>query len=328
MNVSSESHHITQTSRSQDASSPSQYIGQMHSFAARGCLLIDFHQVKLGNRRQRLGRGRYGEVYRGELHGTPVAVKEIVLPRKIKTLGESDIKEIKISASVTHPSIVLLMAYSFHQSSHENSLFLIFELVNGHNLDDIINDNNLIKLYGFGNLSKKYDILFQASQAVAYLHTSKPTIVHGDIKPSNIMLGRNGRVKVCDFGLSKLKQSSSLTLSTTAEVAGTPLFLAPEQLLHGKTSSIQSDMYAYGATAHEVMFECSLWDLDDSSKKEYDDLTRLKKMIEAERIPIALQKRQTHPCYRLILRCVQFDYRERADALTIVSELKKLCKSV
>ena len=111
-------------------------------------------------------------------------------------------------------------------------------------------------------------------------------------------------------------------------MAGTPLYLAPEQLLHGKTSSIQSDIYAFGATAHEVIFECLLWDLDVSSSREYDDLTRLKKKIKAERIPNTLQKQQTHPSYSLILRCVQFDYHDRADALTIVSELEKLCKGV
>ena len=298
----------------------------MQSLSAR-CPLVDYQQINL-NRSERLGRGRYGEVFRGELHGTPVAVKEIALPRRTKTLRESDIKEIEISASVTHPSIVLLMAYSFLQSSRENSLFLIFDLVVGHNLDDIINDNDLTQEYGFGSLSKKCDILLQASRAVAYLHRFKPPIVHGDIKPSNVMLGSNEVVKVCDFGLSKLKQTTLLTLSTTAAVAGTPLYLAPEQLFHGKTSSIQSDVYAFGATAHEVILECLLWDLDDSSNREYDDLTRLKKKIEAERIPNALQKQQTHPCYSLILSCVQFDYRDRADALTIVFELEKVCKSV
>ena len=166
----------------------------MHSFPARR-LLIDFHQVVLDHS-QRLGRGRYGDVFRGELHGSPVAVKEIVFPRSNKSLRISDIKEIEVCASISHPSIVLLMAYSFGQRPHENCLLLIFEFVNGHNLDEIINDNDLIQEYGLLNLSKKYDVLFQASQAVAYLHTFKPTIVHGDIKPSNIMLGRNGRVKV------------------------------------------------------------------------------------------------------------------------------------
>ena len=324
MNVFYEKQHVTHITRRYVAPRHDQDVD--HSFPARR-LLIDFHQVER-DYSQRLGRGRYGDVFRGELHGTPVAVKEIAFPRSTKGLRKSDIKEIEVCASISHPSIVLLMAYSFGQRPRENCLLLIFEFVNGHNLDEIINDNDLIQEYGLGNLSKKYDILFQASQAVAYLHTFKPTIVHGDIKPSNIMLGRNGRVKVCDFGLSKLKETSSLTLSTTAAVAGTPLYLAPEQLLHGKTSSIQSDVYAFGATAHEVIFECLLWDLDDSINPEYNKVTRLKKKIQAERIPSALHKKQEQPCYSLILSCVQLDYWHRADALTIVSELEKLCKSV
>ena len=324
MNVSTDDKNMTEAAGKQVA--PSNYQGkeEMHSLPARH-LQVDFSKLELDHS-ERLGRGRYGEVFRGELRGTPVAVKEIVLPTRTKNLRKSDIKEIEVCASISHPSIALFMAYSFVKRHRENCLFLIFELVNGHNLDQIINYDDLRQHYGFDNLSRKCSILLQASQAVAYLHKFTPPIVHGDIKPSNIMLNTNGKVKVCDFGLSKLKQSSSL--STTAVVGGTPAFLVPEQLLHGKTSSIESDMYAFGATVYEIIFDCLMWDLDDSSNRDFDHLTRLKKKVESERIPTALQKEHRHPCYSLILSCVLFEPHNRADALTIVSALEKLCKSV
>ena len=325
LTISDAEQHTTKTEGRPVGAEHSHDIPQIHSFPARN-LQIGLSELVL-DRSFRLGRGSFGDVFRGELRGTPVAVKDILVPRRMKNIERLDTTEIKISALVNHPSIVQFMAYTFDLHSRDKSLFLIFEFVDGHNLDDIINEGDLQQVYGFESLSKRCDILLQTSQAIAYLHNCKPIIIHGDIKPSNIMLTRNGRVKVCDLGLSKLKQNSPLTLSSTAAVSGTPLYLSPEQLLQSKTSSIQSDVYALGVTMYEIIFENTLWDIDDSSNKELDDRKRLKKKVEAERIPKDLHKKQSHPCYSLILSCVQFDHRSRPDALTILSELKKLCQS-
>ena len=326
MTISDTDQHTTEIEGRPLAAKRSRVTPKMHSLPARN-LQIRLTQLEL-DRSCRLGTGRFGSVFRGELHGTQVAVKEVVLPRRKKSIEMLDTTEIKVSALVCHPSIVQFMAYTIDLSSYEKYLFLIFELVDGQNLDHIINESDLKQLYGFDSLSKKCDILLQTSRAIAYLHNFKPTIIHGDIKPSNIMMTKNGRVKVCDLGLSKLKQNSSLTLVTTAAVSGTPLYLSPEQLLQSKTSSIQSDVYALGATMYEIIFETTLWDVDDGTNRELDDLTKLKKKVQAEEIPKDLHKKQSHPCYSLILSCVQFDHRNRPHALAIVSELEKLCHAI
>ena len=147
----------------------------------------------------RLGNGSYGYVYRGELHYSPVAVKEIVIPARNKhSMDLLLTDEVKISELVRHPSIVQFMGYTFDLTSNTKCMFLVYELVDGDNVEDIIYDSDKHALHGFHEIGKKCDILYQISQALAYLHMYEPKIVHGDVKPSNIMVTRNGRVKILD----------------------------------------------------------------------------------------------------------------------------------
>ncbi|KAH0549558.1 hypothetical protein KQX54_010355 [Cotesia glomerata] len=108
-------------------------------------------------------------------------------------------REIKVLEDIRHPNIVQLMAYCIDKNSVHAST--------------------------------------QFCQAINYLHLKENPIIHGDIKPANILLHANGTVKVCDLGLSKFKKMSS-SLRTTAGgtgfVKGTPLYMAPELILENK----------------------------------------------------------------------------------------------
>ena len=87
-------------------------------------------------------------------------------------------------------------------------------------------------------------------------------------------------------------------------------------------------MYSFGATAFEIVFEERMWDVDDCADKTVDERTLLKMKIETERIPKKLLEKEGHLCYKLILNCVQFDYNQRPQAISVVGDLEALREQV
>ncbi|KAH0559022.1 hypothetical protein KQX54_000844 [Cotesia glomerata] len=135
-------------------------------------------------------------------------------------------REIKVLENIRHPIIVQLMAYCIDK----NSVHLLMELFHSYSLSDVLFDNVFEKAAAL-TILKKHKIAQQFCQAINYLHLKENPIIHGDIKPANILLHANGTVKVCDLGRSKFKKMSSslrTTVGGTGFVKGTPLYMAPE----------------------------------------------------------------------------------------------------
>ena len=277
------------------------------------------------NYSERLSPGRFGTVYQASLHGTQVAVKEVKIQKQSRSRVDltSLTNEIDISATVRHPSIVQFMGYAVDDKRRTIALRLVYELINGDNLNEIIYDDDLYAEYKFSP-HKKYDVLLQVAQGLAHLHSQNPQIIHGDIKPANILLSRNGQAKICDLGLSKMKLQTSQTLTTTIGAGrGTPIYMSPEQLLLKKTSSSYSDIYAFGATMYETLFRSPMWDLEDG-QSDLDEISQFKLKVEKEKLPLKLPKGTTDTATRLIVTCVQYEPALRAHVRLVISELQKL----
>ena len=273
------------------------------------------------DRNKFLGRGTYGYVFKSEISGTPVAVKELGISKKMKDgLSKMLKNELRVSDLIFHPNIVKFMGYSYTAHFNDHCLLLIYEFVDGNNLDNIINSEELERKYGFFE-PRKYSVLHQVSQAIAYLHMHPKQIIHGDIKPANIMMTRYGEAKLCDLGLSKIKQDENLTMKTKAIAKGTPLYMAPEQVLMQKTSSRMTDIYSFGATMFEVFFPDIIWDVPDINARDI-----LFEKMRTVKIPDNLVKMKGHMAYDVISKCVEYDPVNRPDALSIVNELLALCK--
>ena len=281
---------------------------------------LDPNQIPI-DRNKYLGRGNFGFVYRSELSGTPVAVKELVVSKKINSEVSEMVKnEVVVSDLVRHPNIVQFMGYCSLMQAKDCCFLLVYEFVDGNNLDNILQDEDLEKEYAFYT-ARRYFVLHQTAQAIAYLHGHPKQIIHGDIKPANVMMTKAGNAKLCDLGLSKLKEDAGLTIKTTAVAKGTPLYMAPEQLLEKKTSSPKSDVYSFGALLYEVLFNEYMWEIP-----EVDGRDILKTSMMEQKIPNKLQNYKDHPAYSVILNCVQFKYADRPDAMQIVHQLYKICK--
>ena len=191
---------------------------------------------------EELDAGGQGMVYRArdERLGWDVALK-VLAPG---LLGDETSRrrlevEARALASVDHPSVVV-----FHGLGCENGLdFLIMELVAGESLDRRIARGPLEE-------SELLDLGLQLASGIAAAHAKG--VLHRDLKPKNLMITPEGRLKILDFGLAKLAQGThrqALTVEDT--VPGTLHYLAPE-LFNGAIADQRSDVYALGLVLYEA----------------------------------------------------------------------------
>ena len=142
-------------------------------------------------------------------------------------------REAKITASLNHPGIVQVFDYGRDGSSH----FLAMEYIEGSSLDRY--------LTGKRHLPQEIGLLIMADVCRALAHAHKRGVVHRDLKPQNILLSRDGRVKLADFGLARLLDGSMQHLTAPNHIAGTPQFLSPEQTKCGEVGPA-SDIFSLG----------------------------------------------------------------------------------
>ncbi|MBA1145624.1 serine/threonine protein kinase [Ectothiorhodospiraceae bacterium WFHF3C12] len=188
-----------------------------------------------------LGRGAMGVVYRGRdtLLDRPVAIK--ALPQSTAAtadLAERFRQEARAAARLTHPGIV--QVYDFVASGSGN--YIVLELVTGQSLERYLNANAPMAVDHALALS------IPLAEALGAAHDSG--IVHRDFKPGNVLLGRDERPKIADFGLAKVTGSSMATV--VGSVLGSPGYMSPEQAA-GAPADHRSDMYAFGIVVYHML---------------------------------------------------------------------------
>lgn len=190
-----------------------------------------------------IGRGGSGTVYRGVLpDGRDVAVK------KLQSEGVEGEREFKAEMEVLsgngfgwpHPNLVTLYGWCLNGSEK----LLVYEYMEGGSLEDQITDR--IRL----NWRRRLEVAIDVARALVFLHHEcYPSIVHRDVKASNVLLDRNGKARVTDFGLARVVDAGGSHVSTM--VAGTVGYVAPE---YGQTwqATTKGDVYSYGVLAMEL----------------------------------------------------------------------------
>lgn len=196
-----------------------------------------------------LGRGGMARVYKGidENLERAAAVKVLQVlsnePDEYEVIVARFQLEAKAIASFDHPNIVTV----FQFGEHDGQLFIAMKLVEG-------KDNTLSRMLRRHRLrgtmlptEQVLQIINDVSAALDYAH--ERNIIHRDVKPSNILIDETGRAILTDFGLA-LKMDSQTTRGTAF---GTPRYIAPEQALASKDAVPQSDVYALGVIAFEML---------------------------------------------------------------------------
>lgn len=190
---------------------------------------------------ERVGGGGMAEVYRAhdKLLDRCVAVK--ILHNQFANDEEFIAKfrrEAQGAAKLSHPNIVNI----YDVGTHENQHYIVMEYVCGETLKDRIVREKII--------SNKEALRITREIAEALEHAHQHQLVHCDIKPHNILVTDNGRIKVTDFGIARASTSSTMTYSGT--VIGSVHYFSPEQARGGAIST-QSDIYSLGVVLYEML---------------------------------------------------------------------------
>jgi eukaryotic-like serine/threonine-protein kinase len=189
--------------------------------------------------RRLLGRGGMGVVWEAEdgVLGRRVALKEVEIPPAVG--AESDavrarvLREARAAARLNHPCAVT----TYDVARDEDRVFIIMELVELPTLTDVVAKE--------GPLAPERAAAIGAQVAEVLQSAHERGIVHRDVKPGNLMVGRGDRVKVADFGIASVKDDSRIT--ATGLVLGSPSFMAPEQA-QTSASGPAADTWGLGAT--------------------------------------------------------------------------------
>ncbi|XP_027334625.1 cold-responsive protein kinase 1-like isoform X2 [Abrus precatorius] len=209
----------------------------------------------------KLGEGGFGDVYKGTLkNGKVVAIKKLMLGKSSKM--EDDFEgEVKLISNVHHRNLVRLLGCC----SKGQERILVYEYMANSSLDKFLFGNKKGSL----NWKQRYDIILGTARGLAYLHEEfHVSIIHRDIKTSNILLDDDLQPKIADFGLARLLPGDRSHLST--RFAGTLGYTAPEYAIHGQLSE-KADTYSYGIVVLEIISGQKSTNVkdDDEDGREY-----------------------------------------------------------
>src|SRR4051794_13761549 len=184
----------------------------------------------------RLGRGGMGDVWRAldTVLRRDVAVKTVSLDASDDSVTlERFQREAMATASLSHPNVVTV----FDAGIDGETAYLVMELLPGPTLAALVNARGALPV------DQAVDYGIQAAAALSAAHAVG--VVHRDIKPGNLMLDGEGRLKVLDFGIARLSQANAARLTRTDTTVGSATYMSPEQA-RGEQATESSDIYALG----------------------------------------------------------------------------------
>jgi serine/threonine protein kinase len=234
---------------------------------------MDYGEIVLA---ERVGKGSYGEVFKGIWRGTEVAVKKLPYyfeqledKEQQKTFLEGFIQETQLMKTLRHPNVIQLFASFTHPE-----VMIVMEFMAKGSLYQILHDKSIDLSWDL-----RRQILLDAARGMTYLHKSQPVIVHRDLKSHNLLVGEHWRCKVSDFGLSRMLTAMDTMTScgTPSWVRSFPSFLEPKppatpfdrsvcarslclhtsfqtapEVLRGEKYTEKCDVYSFGI----VLWEC------------------------------------------------------------------------
>ncbi|HTK59972.1 MAG TPA: serine/threonine-protein kinase, partial [Candidatus Baltobacteraceae bacterium] len=191
-----------------------------------------------------LGRGAMGIVYLGRdpKINRQVAIKtlrfeEAVDEEQVKAVKERFFREAESAGNLTHPNIIRI----FDAGEDQDVAYIAMELIEGHDLKKYCEKTALLPI------PRVLDIVAQVANGLEYAHAQG--VVHRDIKPGNIMMIKDGTLRITDFGIARIQASSK---TATGAVLGTPAYMSPEQV-RGQKVDGRADIFSLGVTLFELL---------------------------------------------------------------------------
>lgn len=249
--------------------------------------------------------GSQGRVHKGIFKGEEVAIKVI----KVSVANRKFIeKEIAVLRNMNCISFIKLKAVC----REGKEVFIITEYFHGSTLAEVLFEQD--GLINLKDKNRKYSVAQQICKAFCFLHMQSNAIIHRDIKTENILVNKEGIVKIIDFGLSTFTRAAS-TIRTTIgnRYLGTFVYMAPELALNKERATIHSDVWAIACVLVEIFTEKPIWnDLEDYEVKK---LLKNGTIPDVSNVPEAMKP--------ILLECFSFNVSERPTIFQVLTVLKK-----
>ncbi|SPQ95686.1 Protein tyrosine and serine/threonine kinase [Plasmodiophora brassicae] len=311
------SHSVSRSFRNRVGSSTEDPSGIMNGTASSMMpwqFEIPFEAIEFNDK---LGMGHFGEVYRGSLWGTDIAIKQLKKQQVDEDILTSLKHEIAILSQLRHPNIVLYIGACTYQPN----VCIVTEWCSGGTLYDLLHERS--EPLNFGQI---LDMWTGIAQGLSYLHSLSRQIIHRDLKSQNVLVGGTLTPKVCDFGLSHVRQSLRKTSQEPQNgdgghygVFGTPEWMAPE-IMEGSPYNASVDVYSFGIMMTEFLTR-QLPFSDKYTVKGYRDIVTI--VLDDGAIPTIPQWCGTF-ITSLIERCLHRNPQERPSFMEIIGHLRRL----
>ena len=257
-----------------------------------------------------IGGGGMGTVWLGrdERLGRQVAIKQVLPPanadaREAERQRERALREGRIAARLSHPHAISV----YDVAVEDGQPWLVMEYLPSRSLAEVLTDDGLLAVDQVAQIGA------QVADALAATHAAG--IVHRDVKPANVLIGRGprveGLVKITDFGISHA--TGDVTLTQTGQITGTPAFLAPE-VAQGEEPQPPSDVFALGATLYTCLEGGPPFGMTENA------LQLLHRVAGGEVTP----PEHAGPLTRPLMRMLAADPRDRPDMLRVRDDLARL----
>lgn len=192
--------------------------------------------------KEKIGAGSFGTVHRADWNGSEVAVK-ILMEQDFHAVRFNEfLREVALMKRLRHPNIVLFMG----AVTQPPNLSIVTEYLSRGSLYRLLHKSGAREIL---DERRRISMAFDVAKGMNYLHRRNPPIVHRDLKSPNLLVDKKYTVKVCDFGLSRLKANTFLSAKSAA---GTPEWMAPE-VLRDEPSNEKCDIYSFGVILWELM---------------------------------------------------------------------------
>src|SRR5688572_19795532 len=219
---------------------------RIHEFVWQESLQMDEQPSSFGRYKVKgvIGKGAMGVIYLAEdpVIGRQLAIKVIQLNPGISTAEIENLqvrfeREFRSAGTLSHPNIVTV-----HDVGKEgNTPFIAMEYVEGKTLEHVINEQRVL------SFEEAADMVGQICDGLDFAH--QHGVVHRDVKPANILLDRNGRPKITDFGVAKLTESG---MTHTGTMVGTPWYMSPEQVV-GEQVTGAADQFSVAVMTYQLL---------------------------------------------------------------------------
>ena len=273
--------------------------------------MIDLIGKVLGNRYrivEKVGEGGMAVVYKAKcsLLNRFVAVKVL----KSEFVNDEDFvekfrREAQAAASLSHPNIVNV----YDVGAEDDVYYIVMEFLDGKTLKDIIKEKGKL------TTDETLDISMKVVDALITAHANK--VIHRDIKPHNIMVTSDGRVKVTDFGIARATTSS--TIASTNSIMGSAHYFSPEQARGGYTDE-RSDIYSVGIMMYEMATGALPFEGDSPVT------IAIKHIQEFPKLPSEFEPNVSKELERVIMKCIEkaqaMRYKSSKDLLDDLRSIK------